>query len=603
MKAKSLLALVFLLTISMESSARVTDPNVIVEESRIKVENMVVAEKAAPKEKASIFNKVSSTLKGFWNSTKEALTGDKKSKASKTAATSLKKPSPKVEADLKQRQVEQLTQQMPTYQAEKKTVSPEKLTEAKKALAPGLTRIVEDRRPAQADIKTDKAGVPTFPVFKEEKTKGKDGKVKVVYQPIDKIPRLNIGKEARISKNDFVLPQFNFQMAKYEEAKPLKSPDRIAQAEVLKVVGKKLPPAPPVKDLGKLAQNLKKPITKKDVDGLKWKTHKEITVALKPYDPLTEAEQKMLAALVLYQRGGKCSLVMGLFQEISEGKALKDEALFHLGSCAHRMDLYSSAYKTLSKLIKKQDTDYTSDALGVLSQKMPLRFEEPFYQLVSSINASKWIKSEFKSELSYRVAKGAFKLGKTKEAAEWIKGVSEKSDYYPSSQYLLALTYHSQGNQQTALNKMEGLLAFMEKKKIDDKNLRSLIHLNLARMNFNQGDYSGAMEHFKKVDKDHPTWVQALVEQGWAQLAMEDYAGAIGNMYSLHSPYFTAVYKPESFAVRAIGYLNICQYGDAYRTLTKLEQDYREWNKETQSYISSHSKNSGYYETVISYLK
>ena len=60
---------------------------------------------------------------------------------------------------------------------------------------------------------------------------------------------------------------------------------------------------------------------------------------------------------------------------------------------------------------------------------------------------------------------------------------------------------------------------------------------------------------------------------------VNDPAGAIGNMYSLHSPYFTAVYKPESYVVRTIGYLNICQYGDAYQTLNLMEEIYRPWKR------------------------
>ncbi|MEL4419720.1 hypothetical protein, partial [Shewanella algae] len=78
----------------------------------------------------------------------------------------------------------------------------------------------------------------------------------------------------------------------------------------------------------------------------------------------------------------------------------------------------------------------------------------------------------------------------------------------------------------------------------------------------------------------------ALIEQGWAQLALNDSAGAIGNMYSLHSPYFRVLYQPQSFVIRTIGYLNICQYGDAYRTLTKLEGDYREWLNKLNAYLS-----------------
>ena len=92
-----------------------------------------------------------------------------------------------------------------------------------------------------------------------------------------------------------------------------------------------------------------------------------------------------------------------------------------------------------------------------------------------------------------------------------------------------------------------------------------------------------------KVPKDHPLWVQALIEQGWTQLALDDFAGAIGNMYSLHSPYFKVLFQPESFVVRTVGYLNICQYGDAYRTLSKLEADYRDWDSKLATYLSRRS--------------
>jgi hypothetical protein len=97
--------------------------------------------------------------------------------------------------------------------------------------------------------------------------------------------------------------------------------------------------------------------------------------------------------------------------------------------------------------------------------------------------------------------------------------------------------------------------------------------------------------------------VQALIEQGWTQLSMGDYSGAIGNMYSLHSPYFTAVYKPESFVVRSIGYLNICQYGDAYKTLSYLEKDYRKWYTDAAKYRQAKKEAARYHDTVVTYLK
>ena len=81
------------------------------------------------------------------------------------------------------------------------------------------------------------------------------------------------------------------------------------------------------------------------------------------------------------------------------------------------------------------------------------------------------------------------------------------------------------------------------------------------------------------------------------------YAGAMGNMYSLHSPYFKAVYQPESFVVRTIGYLNICQYGDAYKSLSFLEKDYRNWYGKMSHYVEAKGKPADIYTTVKNYIR
>src|SRR5690606_30701875 len=67
--------------------------------------------------------------------------------------------------------------------------------------------------------------------------------------------------------------------------------------------------------------------------------------------------------------------------------------------------------------------------------------------------------------------------------------------------------------------------------------------------------------------------------------------------------YFKAVYQPESFVVRTIGYLNICQYGDAYKTLTWLEKDYRKWYDHLDAYLKTKSQGPLVYESVKSYIR
>ena len=78
---------------------------------------------------------------------------------------------------------------------------------------------------------------------------------------------------------------------------------------------------------------------------------------------------------------------------------------------------------------------------------------------------------------------------------------------------------------------------------------------------------------------------------------------AIGNMHSIHAPYFDAVYKPESYAIRTIGYMNLCHYGDAYKGLVGLEKVYRAWLTKMEKYSKTNTTNSTYYSTVSNYLR
>ena len=58
-----------------------------------------------------------------------------------------------------------------------------------------------------------------------------------------------------------------------------------------------------------------------------------------------------------------------------------------------------------------------------------------------------------------------------------------------------------------------------------------------------------------------------MVESAWTQILGEDYEGAAGNMFSLHTDFFKNAFSPESYVVRTVGYLNLCQYGDGAQVL------------------------------------
>jgi hypothetical protein len=201
------------------------------------------------------------------------------------------------------------------------------------------------------------------------------------------------------------------------------------------------------------------------------------------------------------------------------------------------------------------------------------------------------------------IAESSAAAEKFKTALEWSKKVPESHPRYLQAKFVEALSEYQVGSKKRALELQEGLIK-LPRAEESAREFQGLIALNLARMYFQEQKYKEAHQAFLTVNKDHPLWLQGLNEMGWAQLLSNDFEGAIGNMYSIHSPFFAAAYKPESYVIRTIGYLHLCQYGDAYRTLSVLEKEYRVMLTSVDTYNKSiGSFTDGRYGTIRRFLQ
>lgn len=421
-----------------------------------------------------------------------------------------------------------------------------------------------------------------------------------------KIPRLDIGTENLISSEDFKVSKLHWGLQKPSDFKRLPVPAPVSTAEVKKALSLKVARALGPRGLQANIRTVGKPITKEQVDKIKYTINDVPEFKALPYKPLSEEQMKMLAALILFDKGNHCHMIMGLFHQLASTEKTKIEATFHLGACAAQLKMHQSAFDNLSKVLASEDKDFAAEALSIVVKDLPMIYEKELYKVAKGMkNLKSFLKPETDDEVYYRLAKGAYRAGDFKASGAYAELVKPSSEFSDDAQFLSGMNSFALGDKPAALRKLENLWAKVEPRKGSggNSNIRALTAVNLARMYFAQKKFDKAFDHYQQVPKDHPLWVQALIEQGWTQLALEDFSGAIGNMYSLHSPYFKAVYQPESFVVRTIGYLNICQYGDAYKSLTWLEKDYREWYGKTSHYLERKNQPLEVYSTVRNYIR
>lgn len=418
---------------------------------------------------------------------------------------------------------------------------------------------------------------------------------------VDVIPRLEIGKELKVTADRYSLGAdaakfFDRMVAHQKESPTLLSAKQIGDL-------KKTSKGPgPIAKIKTVFFKPKGKVSRESFDKIMLVRSPENKFDLQKYVALTPEELRFLSGLLLFQRGDKCPVAIGLFHALSKSKKYAAEGNYYLAMCSKMLGLTTDFVDRARRVLETGDVHYSKKILPEVSPDVPYELIEPFGKALQGISGNNKImtfeKPEVAGNIYYILANYGAQSNNFKLAAKYGQLVPDAHPKWAQAQFLLALGEYQTGSKANALKRQEELVRKLDADKTKAE-FQALVALNLARMYFQEKNFAQSREWFLKVYKDHPLWLQSLQEMGWSQLQSGDFEGAIGNMYSVQSPYFTSVYKPESYVVRTIGYLNLCQYGDAYRTLTTLEKTYRPW---LQKMLEYQTTRPDYMATVRKFL-
>ncbi|MES2856690.1 MAG: hypothetical protein V4692_12540, partial [Bdellovibrionota bacterium] len=443
------------------------------------------------------------------------------------------------------------------------------------------------RAPANSDVKVDRdsTGVAVFSI-----------------PETGKIPRLNIGEEDRISSSRYALDTKMQKVLDEKVLSPFVSADLMTEKDMKRltvVTTGKTSPAHKVKVVEFKPKGV---ISRAAFDKIVRNLKPESPLKLAKFYELSADEMRFLSGLLLYQQGNQCSAAVGLFHKLSKKQEWQAEADYYLAMCSRKLGLETDFYERASRILESKDKYYSVKILKEVSPEVPYEFTERFgLALFKAVEQPKFFEGldpKSQANVSFLLAEFGAATERFKTALTWARKVPADHSHHLKARFVEALSEYQAGSKDKALAMQEKLYTDLA---VDKANMefQALVALNTARMYYLEQRFKEAHESFLKVYKDHPLWLQSLTELGWSQILSGDYEGAIGNMYSIQSPFFGSVYKPESYVVRTIGYLNLCQYGDAYRTLSMLERDYRPSLDKMERYTSS---KPDYYQTVRNFM-
>ncbi len=144
------------------------------------------------------------------------------------------------------------------------------------------------------------------------------------------------------------------------------------------------------------------------------------------------------------------------------------------------------------------------------------------------------------------------------------------------ARFLEALVLYAQGDSQAAVEALKEVVRMTNprRSKAPDPRLRELAFLELARIHYEYKQNRYAIFYYQRMPWGGPRWLEGLWESSYAYYRIGDYEKALGNLLTLHSPYFSDEYFPESHILKAIIYYENCRYPEARGILETFNADY-----------------------------
>jgi len=449
----------------------------------------------------------------------------------------------------------------------------------------------ENAAKAYKDISNPNA--PTPKVSKKQASRLAKALSRLTVYPV---PRYNFGKEQVLKRKNFGWNSSNYQAITSLKLKKQNLPSSLRTMKQAVDVDLRQATLQEVK-LNKLNETV---IVQSDVEKVKIETvenykFKELALFLrKPKD------HDLLAADILFTEKDSCEEVVPIAHHLSDKKTSDHRIKFYKGYCLHNAKMYSESIPLLSEVIGTSSDYYAKKAVDKILDGLPKGYESVIAKGLAPKNVYKKLSQKQKDKYNYILAKGHFVNEKYKRSEAHAKLVSSESPDSLDARFIIATSQYMSGRLRAGIATISNLKKDIDKSNAVSVDFKSLVHLTLGRFLFERGAYKEAIANYGKVSREHPLWVDSLIEKGWAQIKLGDYSGAIGNMFTLHSPFFKDAFIPESYVIRTIGYLNLCQFGDADNTLSYLETEYPNQKKEIASFIKS---KNGYYSTLTEFLK
>jgi hypothetical protein len=462
-------------------------------------------------------------------------------------------------------------------------------------LKPALVTTSPGKSPSAA-LKMKTSKVPAFEIYQKKVIRGKTE----VYR-VKNIPRLDVGLEP-----SFQAPEATALSSVLPPARPVQQLEIAKRTtpppvDISKWTKNELAAAAPAKSVVPIDPAFSAPVQAplEPMAALPLTTPKDETKTL---EEMTPGQLKMLQALIFLEVQKSYNMALALFAELIDEPGFKTEATYQLALTSTGLGLYSEYKYQMMFVLNDGKKEWQKKAAISLAQSAESGDKALVAILDPRIEQLKI--EEIPDADQYNMNRAKYYLDQNNlTLANAAAGeISETSKLALDAQFLKSVILYRGGQLEEAITLQSDVL-----KKLTlaapTSELKSQSALTLARMYFQASKYKEAFAAYLQVDKTSAEWTQAMIEQAWSQILAEDYEGAAGNMFSLHTDFFKNAFAPESYVVRTVGYLNLCQYGDGARVIKDMKQRFTPIQTQMDDYSKKMTTDMSHYETIKAFAK
>jgi tetratricopeptide (TPR) repeat protein len=168
------------------------------------------------------------------------------------------------------------------------------------------------------------------------------------------------------------------------------------------------------------------------------------------------------------------------------------------------------------------------------------------------------------------------------------------SPYYAQAQYYLGVIAAVSKDSDAALAHFSRV-----QKAASTSVMKQLAIMNLARTFYEKKEFKKSFNYYSQIERDSDLWLQSVFEGAWAFFMIQKHNNSLGNVHTIHSPFFANRFFPESYILNAITYLRLCRYNALKQQLQKFQERYKPTFVDLKGMLSKYNNQPAAFFSVI----